>query len=115
MKKILTILFFVIISTCIIYSQESKQENKVVSGMATTPTPTKRCDPTQKFPYVFCNNKGGLIVLCTSDPNNATKDLTPEQLADIARFHPTYKSFKPLKISMPICFEFDNSGPESMS
>lgn len=60
---------------------------------------------TWKRPYGFCNGKGQIAYLCAEDPYNFNGRLFYEEFTI------------PLKMNsnaLPLCLEFDNSGPDSV-
>lgn len=53
--------------------------------------------------YYFCNGEGKIIVVCSSEPNSNTDPWTQDDFK------------KPVRINLPICLTFVDSGPEIIS
>ncbi len=56
--------------------------------------------PPKPYPYYFCNGKGKVIVSCSIDPNDNPDEWTKDEYN------------QPLRINLPICLVFEDSGPD---
>jgi hypothetical protein len=73
--------------------------------------PPVSCPENQKYPYTYCDGNGHQVTLCTIDPNNPKGSMTNGDIdAVVGKIGSNY-NLKPFKINLPICLEFDNSGP----
>lgn len=97
MKNII-INFFLTFVFCLFYIISNAQVN-------IGPKPAEECNkpkecPPKLYPYYFCNGDK-IVAICSTDPN-----INPN-LEDYPEFN------MPVKINLPICLTFVNSGPDT--